>query len=271
VTLPPAGEGRDKAASAMRPLEVLELLQAQPTVTIDDLVARWGISRSSVRRTLDLLLDRGFLLRAGRDEYEGGAALIRIGLAVQGRSSLVGLVRPTLEWMAAESRETAHFAVLEGSSLRFVLGIEGHRAAVGARTRTGEVVPAYTASLGRRILATLPDARLAALYPDERLPVPHGALTERAGLLAEIARIRREGYAVNQDDEALGGAAAFEGVGSTSQVVPRPDGHARAGGGIAGISIAGPRNRLTDDARRAHRAILDRAARELEFVYGQEW
>lgn len=261
------GQDRERAASAQRPLEVLELLGSQPSVTVDDLVERWGISRSSVRRTLDLLLQRGFLRRSGdRDEFEGGAALIRIGSAIQRRSTLVGLVRPTLEWMAAESRETAHFAVLEGSSIRFVLGIEGHRAAVGARARTGEVIPAYTASLGRRILATMQDAEVEALYPDPTLPLRHGALVERSGLLAELDRIRREGYAINQDEDALGGRAAFEGVGSTSQVVPRAGGSA-----AAGISIAGPRLRLTEDVRRWHRAILDRAARELAFVYDHPW
>ncbi|WP_425487553.1 IclR family transcriptional regulator [Microbacterium immunditiarum] len=248
-------------AASGRFLDILGLLEMERSMSLEALSVRWGVTQRSAKRTMDPLEDAGYVVLTEDGEYAGGPRLVRLGSLIQRRTPVIGAAHATLQRMAAESQATVHLAVLDGASVRFVAGVTAEDAVVAARVRTGEIAPAYMYSIGRCLLAALDDAEVRELYPTGDLPKPHGALADRRALLAALDEIRAAGFAVNQDDAVLG-ADAFEGAGSTSCAVRNPSGRP-----YAALSIAGPRSRLTPEIRREHREVLERGAHELEFIY----
>jgi DNA-binding IclR family transcriptional regulator len=74
------------------------------------------------------------------------------------------------------------------------------------------MLPAHLASGGRAVLARLPESVVAELYSGPESPV-----TDVPALLRDLRRVRRQGFAVNDQ-------ATETGVTAIGQAVPCPDG-----------------------------------------------
>jgi IclR family pca regulon transcriptional regulator len=98
--------------------------------------------------------------------------------------------------------EAASVGVLEGGDVVCVAAVSAGRV-VSATLQPGTRVPAYCTANGRVMLATLADAALeaclAALAPEA---LTEYTIVDPPGLLAEVRRVRAQGYAlVNQELE----------------------------------------------------------------------
>jgi IclR family pca regulon transcriptional regulator len=145
------------------------------------------------------------------------------------------IARPQLERLAEQLAETASLAVLDrdGRDIVYIDRVR-NRAIVGVMLGVGSRVPAHTTSLGKALLADLSDAALVtwlAAAPPRALT--EQTLTSREALLADLAATRARGYALSDQELALGlrGAAAAIRDGS--------------GIAIAAISVSGPAATLT--------------------------
>jgi DNA-binding IclR family transcriptional regulator len=72
-------------------------------------------------------------------------------------------------------------------------------------SRFGKTAPAYCVSLGKAILAELPEARLNAYLAEQPLlrRTPN-TITQESALRRELARIKRQGYAVDREEYMTG-------------------------------------------------------------------
>jgi DNA-binding IclR family transcriptional regulator len=113
--------------------------------------------------------------------------------------------RPHLERVAALTGETTSLQILDGTQARFVDSVESVNA-VRVGSRAGVSLPAHVASGGKAMLACMSDHALLALYPAEDLgaPLTSSTITSRTALLAELAAVRTQGYAVNHGESASG-------------------------------------------------------------------
>src|SRR5262249_28053486 len=106
---------------------------------------------------------------------------------------------------------------------------------VRVNAAVGDRIPAHCTSTGLALLASLDDAHVERLLPRKLLPVTGKTLTRRDALLAEVARIRNRGYAINRGGWRIdvGGIAAPIPVGAPQLQV------------TAGLCIALPLYRMT--------------------------
>ena len=139
-----------------------------------------------------------------------------------------------MEELAKETGETIHLGVLEGDQVRYVDAVESERA-LRVVARTGTLVPAHCTSLGKALLALLPDQQVTELYPVSAEPFPANterSITTQAKLMKEVLRARARGYAVNAgetEDDVGSVAVAFR------DFAGRP----------AAIAVAAPSSRLS--------------------------
>ena len=89
-----------------------------------------------------------------------------------------------LEHLADALGETAHLAVLEGSSVRYLDAVESSRA-LRVASRTGSVLAASCTASGKALLAELPDAEVSALFADQ-------AALPRLVVSAPVSRMTEE-------------------------------------------------------------------------------
>lgn len=179
-------------------LGILQLLaESDEAVRVSDVAAALGVAVSTAHRTLNQLRERGFV------EQDPASRRYRLGPAVDGlrrlanpHGYLVEVAHPSLVQLSSEVNETVNLVVLDGPDACFVDGVEGNEA-LRIATRTGALLPAYSAAGGKVLLAALDRGALARLYPDGLERVTPQTLADLPSLEAELASVRRLGYALN--------------------------------------------------------------------------
>lgn len=157
-----------------------------------------GVGRSTAHRLLAMLQSRDLIQQdPATRAYTSGPALVDIGLSIVRQMDIRQHLHPFLEQLSRQLGETAHLIILDEASALFLDSVESMKA-LRTSSRIGRAYPAHTTSGGKALLAELPPARLAELYPHEALPrlTPH-SLRSRTQLAKELERVRTEGYATN--------------------------------------------------------------------------
>lgn len=237
-----------------RALRLLLLFGEVDHVSVSEAGRYLGVSRSTAYRMLDVLKHRDFVRQDPRTKvYYGGSALLQAGLAASRRSDLRADLRPLLEQIVAEVDETAHIVVLQGTEAFFLDCQESSRV-VRAVSRAGSALPAHCTSGGKVLLAQLSPEQLDKLLTSELPKLTRRSKGSPRGVERELAKIRKQGYAVNDEESELG-------LRAVAVLVP---GTPSRGGIEAAISVAGPAQRLDPDRLEAIAATVKKCVAEFD-------
>lgn len=175
-------------------LDLVEAVARAPhPARLTDLAGEVGLHRATAYRILLDLVRRGWVLRAG-DRYLPGTAVLRMSSAAAG-NSLTALARPVLRDLSGRTGMMANLQVLETDRARVVDVVRPDRLAMISHLRD-ELLPAHRFAGPLALVAALePAARAAYLRPAEADGHP---LDGEDGLLADIARTERTGFAVER-------------------------------------------------------------------------
>lgn len=192
-----------------------------------------NVARSTAHRILATLAWRNFVVqdRVSR-VYRAGTSLIELGLRSVSEYDLRRTAMPHLEKLSHDVGETVNLMVLTGGDARFIGGVESQHA-VRTRVATGLVLPAYATSGGKVLLAMLPPEEMRALYPRGLRRVTGQTQRTLATLRDELAMVRANGYALNDEESAAGLRAV---------AVPIRD---RVGRTIAALAMSMPSSRMS--------------------------
>jgi DNA-binding IclR family transcriptional regulator len=238
-------------------LKVLLLLGERPSLRLTDVSQYLGVASSTAHRLLAMLQYRGFVQQDAKSKaYLPGSALTGVAFSILQRFDFRGAVRPYLEQLNGELRETVHLGMLAGTTVHFVDAIESPQA-VRVVSRLGRAMPASSTSTGKALLAGLTDAEVEALYPSERIEgLTRKSIHSRAELLHQLATVRKLGYATSSEESELGVSSVA--VALATSTGPR-----------LAINVAVPSSRMTkDDERRVGAALLSLAEQASRAVPG---
>lgn len=221
--------------SLVRGLDLLRCFtRRQPTLSIPEITEQTGLNRTTVFRFLHTLRQLGLVdYDAETRRYRLGVGVLQLGFEYLNGLPLVERAMPMLRSLRDELRESAHLGILDGSSVIYVARVPVERI-VSASVSVGARLPAANTSMGRVLLASLPEDRLGAILKDVQLRprVEHSPRTVDE-LRTLLRRVREQGYAItNQEYEA--------GVFSIAAPVRDTTGEV-----IAAINVSGPTTRLT--------------------------
>ena len=238
-------------------LKLLLLLGERPSIRLTEASAFLGVASSTAHRILAMLQYRGFVRQdPATKSYGPGPALTGVAFSVISRLDINGIARPVMQSLNDTLNESIHLGVLEGSHVRFLEAIESRRA-VRVASRLGRSLPAHCTSLGKALLAELDDQELHRLYPTERLPVvTDKSISQRSALEAQLATVRRVGFATNREESE-------DGVASVAVAIPTKTPDLRIG-----LSASAPIARLPVSATKALGSQLAEAAAEIALRLG---
>ena len=157
----PFEESPDYVQSLARSLQVLRAFGHDlPSPSLSEIAVKTGLSRAVVRRILLTLQHLGYVGARGRSFFLTPRVL-ELGYSYLSSLDLNELAQQTMEQLAQKVGESCSLAVLDGNDIVYVLRVAVRRVmsiglGVGAR------LPAFAASMGRVMLADLPDAELDA-------------------------------------------------------------------------------------------------------------
>ncbi len=240
----------------LKGLNVLELLaQSEQPKGVSDIARGLNLTKSNVHRTLQTLVAAGYVRVGSRPgTYVCTLKLFELASPLVARLDVRQLAEPVMQALAGKTQETIHLAVLDRLEVIYLHKIESPQP-VRAYSSVGGRAPAHAVATGKVLLAWQDAATLATL-PERFERTTSRTLPDRDALLAEIAQVRAQGYAINRGEwrEGVCGAAAVI-LDAQRQV-------------IAAVGISGPSERLRPAALRKHAERVVEAARDISRSMG---
>ncbi len=244
-------ENGDTPASASALLNGLSVLQAfsmgEPVLGVTEISRLVDLHKSTVSRILATLEQAGYVER----ESDGGRFRLGLGLIALAGPLLADLdvrraAHPVLQHLTARTTETSALMIWNGHEAVVVEQVASpkqvkHTAAIGTRYDT------YESSSVQVFLAELPVGAVERLF-ERHLLGPHDPATLE-GYLDDLARVRKQGYAINN------GRTSVEEVGIAAPV------RDHRGVALASVLLSAPRFRVSPTMLEplAHN-VLDAAA-----------
>jgi IclR family transcriptional regulator, pca regulon regulatory protein len=188
--------GPDFVQSLERGLAVIRAFNAdRPSLTLSEVATATGVTRAAARRFLITLMSLGYVRSDGR-RFSLSARVLDLGYAYLSSLSLPEIAEPHLEALVAEVNESSSVSVLDGDDIVYVARVPVSRIMTVAIS-VGTRFPAYATSMGRVLLAGLPDGELDTYLAKVRVERLTGrTVASPAALRSELLRIRAQGWAL---------------------------------------------------------------------------
>jgi len=228
------GDGPYQLHSLDRAVSVLEVLgQSDEPLSLADICQRMNLHKSTAHRSLMVLERSALIERTQENRYRLGLKLYELGNRAVEQIDLRARVQPFFRRLASQVGETVHLSVLQKTSIVYLDKVEPNRR-VCLSSKTGTSNPVYCTSMGKAMLAFQPEEIIDEIVARIRfVRYTPKTLTSREALLKALERVRRRGYAIDDEEIELGvrciGAPIFN------------ENHLA----IAAVSVSGPSSRIT--------------------------
>lgn len=229
-----APQGSYKVQALDRAFAVLDLLgESEVPLGLAQVASSLQLHKSTAHRFLMVLERHRMVERTGAGKFRLGLRLFDFGNRAIEQYDLRDRAQPHLRRLVAETEETAHLCILEAARVIYIDKIEPARS-VRMITRIGASNPVHCTSVGKAILAFLPEDRAADVLRRLRFErFTNHTITTPEVLRTEMEKTRRRGYAVD-DEEYEEGLRCIAVPLLDAQRLP-----------VAAISVSGPSFRVT--------------------------
>ncbi|MHA7867295.1 MAG: IclR family transcriptional regulator domain-containing protein [Salipiger thiooxidans] len=194
----------DTIASFAKGLRVLECFGAEhPRRSVSEVAAATGLDRATARRCLLTLHAEGYA------EYDGKyftltPRTLRLGMGALASLPLSQVVQPWLDQLTEQIGQSCSVSILDGAEIVY-LARAAQRRVMSIGLMPGSRLPAHCTSMGRVLLAALPEAEARAIVEGSDLtPRTAFSLTDPEEVLARITEVGRLGYALIDQEVETG-------------------------------------------------------------------
>jgi IclR family pca regulon transcriptional regulator len=194
--MPKQPEERDQIRSLVRGLEViLAFSQNRPRMTLSQVAEATGLSRPTARRILLTLEAHGYARSNGK-AFALTPRVLALGYAYLSSLNLTEIAQPHMELVVEQTQEGCSLATLDQTEVVYVTRLSAHRVS-SITLATGTRLPAHATSMGHVLLAGLsaPELQRYLAQADLR-PLTGRTITRREDLISRLDLVRRQGYAI---------------------------------------------------------------------------
>jgi DNA-binding IclR family transcriptional regulator len=251
----PAKPAKDESRTDMvgKALGLLVLLGDEPRgASASELSRRADLPFSTTYRLLGSLTRDGFVdYEPDGRRYHLGLRIFQLGQRVSNHHGFAGTALPILRRVTEQTGEATILSVRDGIHHLTVNKVDGPQT-FRVTSDPGFLGALHTTSVGKALVAFAEDADRERLLEELPLdPLTNVSITDRGAFRAEIDKVRRQGFAVMDEENELGMRAVAVPVFNSQGVA------------FASLATAVPVFRLSMDALVAHVPLLQEAAAEL--------
>jgi DNA-binding IclR family transcriptional regulator len=191
-----------------RAAQILSILgSGPPRLGVTEIADRAGLAKPTVHRFLRTLEKHGLVAQdRGTGKYSLGPVVLRLSSAYLTGSELRARSLPWAESLARNADEAVWVAGLCSSRVTVLHHVLRPGRAVQI-PEVGAVIPWHASAFGHVIVAHLPAAQQAGALAGGLAPLTDRTKTTHAELSRILARVRRQGYAVENQEAAIGSAS----------------------------------------------------------------
>lgn len=180
-------------------LSILESFGSEhPDMTLSEVARRVGLSPAAARRSLITLMAMGYVGQTGK-RFHLRPKVLSLGSAFYFSARVDEVLQPELRHLVGRFGDASSIATLEGHDVIYVAHYSEQRArrptaVLGAR------YPAHVTSLGRVLLAGLPDAEFDRYLREvEPVALTKKTVTDKGQLKALVEEVRETNYSTTVD------------------------------------------------------------------------
>lgn len=196
---------KDISQSADNALRILDCFEKCDELGITELARELGLGKASVSRLVAALEKHKFLMQNTKTgKYRLGLRLMLFGSLFQERNDIARAFTGAMLSLTKKYNATAHLACLNGADVLVINKISAGPV-VYMQSRVGGTMPAHASAMGKCILAfSAPEQLENVLEQTEFSCLTENTVTDKAALMAQLNEIRRCGYALDDEEAALG-------------------------------------------------------------------
>ncbi len=180
---------------------IVDLVAHEPGLTFNQIQKRTGLAKSSTHQLITTLCQLGLLHVLPEGKHVLGLRLFELGTMAAGQRGVEREALPFLRTLANEVQMTCHLGVLEGHEAVYLAKVEGDLP-IKVNTWVGKRLSLYSSSLGKALLAWLPEPQLEhVLSRVEWQRKTANTITDFQALKEHLALIRSRGWATDDEED----------------------------------------------------------------------
>jgi len=169
------------------------------SLSLQEIAERIKMPKTTAFRLVNTLERAGFLIRMDNQQYCLSLKLARLGGLVRSTLSIREIARPVMLQVNEQTQETITLNTVVGCD-RMVLEVVDTPAPLMSMARLGQHMPMFLGASSRILMAYMEPAEV-----DRILKVTATGVTfDRAAFDRELARFRRQGYAISRGSRVPG-------------------------------------------------------------------
>jgi IclR family KDG regulon transcriptional repressor len=244
---------RKLIGSVQHALNILNLFDASnPEMGNSEIANRLEMDPGTVAGLIYTLKQNNYLDQNPTNrKYRLGLKLAERTAVLLNQIDLRKIAAPFLEKLRSWSGESTNLAIRDHYEVAYIERLFGNHA-LGIRSEIGKRAPLHSTALGKVILAYLTQNEVENILNDyEFLQVTPNTITKRADFDQELDRVRREGFALDNEENEIGGRCLAAPILNDEGVA------------VAAISISFPIQRLPLDKTREFGEKIKTSALEI--------
>ena len=197
---------KNPVQSAERIFEILETLVKNGAMGLTELSAGLGLHKSTVHRLLNSLAVMGYVRQdPATGKYLSTFKIVELAGRLLGRIDILSVAHRHLEELMKQTHETVHFVQREGCNIVYIDKVESDANSIRMVSHIGLLQPMFCTAVGKAILAELPDEEIRSVWGHSGVhKLTPNTIVDFDGLMREIEKIRRDGYALDNEENEVG-------------------------------------------------------------------
>lgn len=176
---------------------------ARPRLSIAQVAEITGLDRATARRCLLTLHHEGYADYDGKF-FKLTPRVLRLGLGALAAMPLAQIVQPWLDQLSEQVGQSSSVSILDETEIVY-LARAAQRRVMSIGLMPGSRLPCHCTSMGRVLLATMPEAAARSLVEQSDLtPRTVHSLTDPVAIMATVALVRRQGHCVIDQEVEMG-------------------------------------------------------------------
>lgn len=193
---------RDLMGGLAKGLRVIEAFTADtPRLSISQTADKVGLDRATTRRCLLTLAELGYCAYDGKF-FTVTPRILRLGTGCLAAMPLPKIIQPVLDQLSQDIKQSTSVSILDETQIVYIARASQTRV-MSVTLMPGSRLPAYCTSMGRVLLAALPEEEALKILADSDLEkrTPY-TLTSIEEIMNALHVVREQGYAqINQEVE----------------------------------------------------------------------
>ncbi|MBF0812569.1 IclR family transcriptional regulator [Staphylococcus sp. KG4-3] len=189
-----------------RALNLLELISHHSPISLNELVTKTQLSKTTVHRLVKSLIDNHYVKQNPlTHQYELTYKLFQLGYSSIKNIDYLNIAKSFISQLSFKVNETCHLVIEDKNEILYIEKFIPNDAIYTMASKIGLRAPMYCTAVGKAILSKYDDYTIQAVWDNSKIiPYTNHTITNFDDFMEEIEMIRKQGYAEDKEENEEG-------------------------------------------------------------------